>query len=256
MLKRQRTREEKDFLFRLGIFDRYERNRRDKQGNEFREADVRLRDLPSSLKEKLASALAESRVMQHLPSDRSGAKAELTTWGVLGIEGDGEDARVKLHQQTSTVEDGRRLIQTKTRKERAGKLLGVNPKGGEGKLKSIKGAMIIGENYGLALDPEPTVIPFHDVQQRLEAIREANGGRPVRVLRSGMLISLFGQGVRNGVWRITTVQASKKVDLVRAHIVGQPKKAVTAWREVSVAGLIKKGIEILPRRYTGYPITD
>ncbi|MEI7928762.1 MAG: hypothetical protein WCH40_09445, partial [Verrucomicrobiales bacterium] len=60
MLKRQRTQEEKDFLFRLGIFDRYERNRRDKQGNEFREADVRLRDLPSSLKEKLASALAES----------------------------------------------------------------------------------------------------------------------------------------------------------------------------------------------------
>ena len=28
--------------------------------------------------------------------------------------------------------------------------------------------MIIGENYGFALDPDPIVIPFHDVQQTLD----------------------------------------------------------------------------------------
>jgi len=255
LLKRQRTAEEKDFLFKLGIFDRFERNRRDKQGKEFRESDVRLRDLPASLKDQIARSLAECRVMQHLPSDRSGAKAELTTWGVTEITGEGEDARVKLRQQTSTVEEGKRVIQLKTREERAGKLLGVNPKNGEGKLMAIRGAMIIGENYGLALDPEPTVIPFHEVQKRLVELRAANGGKPVTVLRNGMAIHLDGQGKRDGVWLIYTVQASLKIDLVRPGTYGRPKKGDCVWREVAVKGLLKNGLQVLPRRYTGYPLT-
>ncbi len=48
--------------------------------------------------------------------------------------------------------------------------------------------MTIGENYGLSLDPTPTVILFHDVHNQLMELRKANGGKRVRVLRNGMLI--------------------------------------------------------------------
>jgi len=162
LFKRNRDAKENDFLMGLGgIFERH----RTREGKD----EVRLKDLPKSLKNALARSLAQCRVAQHLPSDRSGAKAELTTWGVVSIDGEGEDARVKLRQNSSAVENGVRKRIPKAGEERAGKLLGINPKQGRGKLKAIKGVMVIGENYGLALDPIPTVIPFHDVSARLSA---------------------------------------------------------------------------------------
>ena len=253
LMKRNRTKEEKELLHRLGIFDTFQRTRGDHQTLE---TDVRLRDLDKAVKDALARSLAKGRVMQHLPADRSGVKAKLTTWGVTGINGEGEDARVQLRQRSSTVEDGKRKIDTKTCEERAGKLLGVAPKSGTGKLKELKGAMIIGENYGIALDPAPVVIPFHDVPRRLDEVQKKNGGHSVRVLRNGMLIRLSGQGSRDGIWSIYTVQASLKVDLVRPGTVGRPKKGANVWREVAIQGLLKNGLEILQRRYTGYPLTD
>jgi hypothetical protein len=275
LLRRYRNAEEKEFLHRTGIFERYTRKRRDKQGNEYTEPDVRLADLPAGLKNALARSLAECRVMQHLPSDRSGAKAELTTWGVVSINGEGEDARVQLRQRASTVEEGKRKIAFKSREERAGKLLGTQPKGGRGKLKEINGAMIIGENYGLALDPEPEVIPFHNVQQRLDSIRAKNGGKPVRVLRNGMLIRLSGHGGRDGIWRIDTIQATgHKLDLIKPHLTAMKelvtlsdgtttkrnRKGSEVWRERPYNSLHVpdqgKFLEVLPRRYTGYSIAD
>jgi CRISPR-associated endonuclease Csn1 len=252
LMKRRRSKEEKEFLQKLGIFDTFQRTR----GGDHQtiETDVRLRDLDKPVKEALARSLAEGRVMQHLPADRSGVKAELTTWGVTAIEGEGEDARVHLRQRTSVVEDGKRKIATKTREERAGKLLGIVPKNGTGKLKEIKGAMIIGENYGIALDPSPVIIPFHDVPSRLAELKAANCGKPVRVLRNGMLIRLSNQGVRDGIWRINSIKASLTLDLSRPPVVGQPSKGLTAWREVSVKGVLKKGVELLSRRYTGYTL--
>jgi hypothetical protein len=217
---------------------------------------VQLRDLEPTLKNALSRSLAESRVMQHVPSDRSGAKAELTTWGIVGIEGEGDDARVKLRQRSSEVKEGVRKTRIKDGEERAGKLLGIDPKNGTGKLQSITGAMVIGENYGLALDPKPTVIPFHDVPARLAQLARENGGKNVRVLRNGMLIRLAGQGNRDGIWMIYTVQATLKIDLVRPGTVGRPKKGDNVWREVAVKGLLIKGIEILPLKYSGYSVAE
>lgn len=252
LLKRNRTAEEKDFLLSLGCFKTYPK--KDREGKTV--IDVRLQDLPAELKNSLARSLAECRVAQHLPADRSGAKAELTTWGVVSQDGEGENARVNLRQQTSVVEDGIRKIEVKTREERAGKLLGVAPKNGEGKLKAISGAIIIGENYGLALDPTPTVIPFHDVTARLVELKRANDGKPVRVLRNGMLIRIDGEKFQ-GVWQIRSTKndASKGLllDLTSPHMIPtqQPGKS---WcrRDVRLSSIIKSGLEILPRRYTGY----
>ncbi|MBK1881215.1 hypothetical protein JIN85_02245 [Luteolibacter pohnpeiensis] len=211
---------------------------------------LELIDLDPSLKNALARSLAEARVMQHVPADRTGTKAELTTWGIVSIDGEGNLARVKLQQRTSIVENGKRKTKKKDRLERAGKLLGLQPKYGQGKLAAIKGAMIIAENYGLALDPTPTIIPFHDVTVTLANLRKANGGKPIRVLRNGMLIRISSWKGKNGIWRIQSCQASMKLDLARPH------EIKSTWREVAISSLTSRGLEIIPSRYTGFPVTD
>lgn len=260
LLKRRRTAEEKEFLHRLGIFDRYQRVRRDKDGKETTEIDVRLRDLPDVVKEKLARSLAQCRVAQHVPADQSGARAELTTWGVITSDGKGEDARIALRQKTSVVENGVRKIEVKTREERGGKLLGISPKNGSGKLKDIKGAMIIGENFGLALDPEPNVIPFHDVAARLKALREANGGKAVRVIRNGMLIRMKKSPARSqqdysGVWRITSIKNNRGtflIDMIRPGYVTARNGVAWSGMNKTLGPLLECGLEILPRGYSGH----
>ncbi len=260
MLRRYRTPEEKEFLFKLGIFDHCQRRRRDKEGNEYDETDVRLRDLPKPVKERISRSLTECRVMQHLPSDRSGVKAELTTWGVTSIDGEGDDARVKLRQRTSTVDGILRKRETKIREERAGKLLGVNPKDGIGKLKAIRGAMIIGENYGLALDPVPEVMPFHNVQQRLKDLQAANGRKPVRVLRNGMLIRLKKSPTQSrqdysGIWRIASIKNNKGkflIDMIRPGYVTPQNGVSWAGMNKTLGPLLEAGLEILPRNYAGH----
>lgn len=248
LLRRRRSAAENDFLYRLGIFDRFKRVRRDKDGKEYEETDVRLRDLPKSVKDNLSRSLAQCRVAQHLPADRSGAKAELNTWGIVTIEGDGEDARVKLRQKSTAVESGVRKRTVKNGEERAGKLLGLKPKNGTGKLQAIKGVLVIGDNYGLALDPSPTVIPFHNVCERLAALIQANDGKPIRILRNGMLIQIRNWPGKEGIWRIMSCKASLKLDLAR------PQEMKATWREVAVASLVARGLKILPRRYSGHPV--
>ena len=68
------------------------------------------------------------------------------------------------------------------------KLIGPNPSGARGKLSDQKAALILADNYGLALDPRPTVIPFCHVRSQLRVQWLANGKRHVRVLRNGMLV--------------------------------------------------------------------
>lgn len=252
LLKRNRTPEEQKILRATGLFQSYQKPGCDSQGNPTApKPELKLSDLPKSLKQALRLSLAQARVMQHLPADRSGAKAELTTWGIVSTEGEGDDARITLRQNATTVDDkGRRKYDSKTREERAGKLLGPNPKNGSGKLAAIKGAMIIGENYGLALDPAPTVIPFHDVTARLAELRTANSGKSIRMLRNGMLINISGWPGKNGIWRVMSCKASLTLDLAKSA------ELKASWREVSIISLMKRGLEILPQRYTGHPIMD
>jgi len=251
LLKRSRTPVEKNLLLATGLFKTYQKERRDHEGTVIEtRPEVALRDLPATLKNALRQSLAQARVMQHLPADQSGTKAELTTWGIVSREGEGEAERITLRQNALTVEDNRRIRELKTREERAGKLLGPNPKNGTGKLAEIKGAMIIGENYGLALDPVPTVIPFHDVPARLKELRQANGGKPVRVLRNGLLFNLDGWPGKNGIWRILSCKASLTLDLARAD------ELKASWREVSVKSLSKRGMKLLVQNYTGHLVTS
>jgi CRISPR-associated endonuclease Csn1 len=260
MLKRNKTEEEKKFLLSLKCFKPCLKDR-----GQYQEMDVRLIDLSSEVKNALSKKLAECRVVQHLPADRSGAKTELTTWRVLDVHGEGDAAEVSLRQYTTTVEDGKRIRNKKDTTEKAGKLLGLRPPSGEGKLSRIKGAIVIASNYGVALDPEPSIIPFHKVHWRVydrsnpESAISRNGGEMPRILRNGMLIRIHNKSKRSktdytGVWRIQSVKNNSggiALDIVRAERMKPENKVDWAGINVSLQSLRECGIEILEADLTG-----
>lgn len=296
LLKRRRSEEEKRFLLSLSqpsLFQTFSRNRRDRDGNESQETDVRLRDLDAGVKEALSRSLAESRVMQHVPADRSGTRAELTTWG-LAHRSEGESVILQRVARTSLKVDEsashrkfedlpikkptrdllkrvgerlspeqRRLVERgilKLDTERSEKLLGTHPSDGRGKLKELNGAVIISDNFGLALDPEPSVIPFHAVQQRLDKLRGANGGAPIRLLRNGMLIRIKS-GRFAGIWMIRSIKedATKGplLELTTASMIpAQAKGKIWSKRDVRIRSALAGELEILPYRYTAHPLTE
>lgn len=287
LLKRRRTAEEKEFLHRLGIFDRYQRVRRDKEGNETTETDVRLRDLPDGVKQKLARSLAQCRVAQHVPADQSGTKAEQTTWSILGYDGkyaivlqrinrsllkiaEGEERRrwenvpvtkkaaklLEKHGDLMTLRQ-RALVSRgilKLTREPLNRLLGPNPVEGPSKLQQHgkgRGAIVIEQNFAIALAPEPLLVPFHKVNQTLMALRNLNGGVMPRLLRIGCLINV-PRGTWKGVWRITSVKNSEaygiSVDLAAPHGLKMGKG------NAKIPDMIRDGLEILPHRYTGHSL--
>lgn len=255
MLRRYRTPEEKEFLFKLGIFDRYQRKRRDKQGNETTENDVRLRDLPAAIKEKVARSLAQCRVMQHLPSDQSGLPTDQLPWRFHGWDDKGK-AILSKSSIVGFDEKGRRLRRADVPKSGANgkdRVFGINPTG-KGKLAASKSVLLLNQNFGIALDPSPQIIPFHDVSRRLKDLKRSNLGMPVRVVRSGSLIQVKS-GTNKGIWIVTSAMASMLLKIKSPHYTAYDEVRPMA-RKISLSSLLRDGLDILPRRYTGYPGDD
>lgn len=209
-------------------------------------------ELPDIFKKQIVEALKERRVVQHVPADMSGARLEMNTWRVLRTEGD----QVTLRQRTFGPKDidpetGARKRTTKEAKERASKLVGLK----NGKLSKLNGALVIGENYGVALDPEPAMIAFHQVMKQMQELQKKNGGRPVKVLRNGMLIQV-AEGDFAGVWRIRSckLDASKGilVDMTLADSV-PPQASKAAWckRDVRLRTLQKSKLTVIEATYCG-----
>jgi CRISPR-associated endonuclease Csn1 len=171
-----------------------------------------LLELPKPLREQIRLRLAERRVVQHIPAEIAGLSVEQNAWRVVGVE----DGVATIRQRNRQPDGSRPLKQTT---EKVTKLLGLSPSGtngGPGKLAKLKAALVIPSNYGLALDPEPEIIPFHKVWNRLRELREKNGGKPVRVLRNGMLIHIpnkTGRGDYRGTWRITSTKRTEAYGL-------------------------------------------
>jgi CRISPR-associated endonuclease Csn1 len=261
------------------LLDRGRQFARDSEGR------VSLIDLPSFLKNQLSERLAEQRVVQHIASDMSGLASEETVYRVLdptdthpsakklmklcaakGIEIPDVREEVALlvsRKRRSPIESGELLHETPTwrwsyRIEKKSKLLGLESREATpGKLKSLKAVKIIGENFGLALDPEPEVLQLSSVWKRLKELRQAHG-RAVRILRNGDLITLLSEDVpehRRGNWRVMSVKNSKNgvsLDLGRAD---QTAVSSQSWREVRVSSLLRDGMKILKPRLTGSPKT-
>lgn len=222
---------------------------------------IQLKDLPPSIKENISQKLLEQRVVRHIPSDRSGAKLKENIQRIVSIKGEGDEALVTLKKSSSEVVDGKRKY-TQTTKEgiKASKLIGVFPSG-ESKLKKIKGAIEISDkngNYGLSLDPKPTVIRHFKVQKKIQELVAQNNGKTIRILRQGMIIKLHSdeEPKRNGLWRIVSIKDAKdgiKLDLQRPHSALDVKIAnINNWRDVLVKSLLNKYNLLIPKNsYTG-----
>ncbi len=218
------------------------------------ERRVHLRALPAAVRDSFIRALREERVVTHVPADMSGAKLEETTWRVLKVE----NGVAHLQQRGCTKENGKRCFVVK-KGDKYNKstemLVGVTP-GGKSKLKENKGARIIDKNYGVALVGEPVVIPHQSVYKRLSDLRKRYGR--IKVLRKGQLIRVMGykDETRNRLWQIMGVKVVGKgaaaLDLQKPAASGDYKaKHVDNWRDVRVKSLMKCGMKIVPRNYTG-----
>lgn len=282
MLKRNKTSAEIGDLLKTGRYK--STSRPGKDGNS--RPDAEMVDLPAEVKNALARSLAESRVMQHVPADRSGTKAELLTWGIVAVIGESaliiqRPNRGLLELDTNSSqrrwkdkppskealkllkEHGhllgakeRRLVERGIHKlttEKLTRLLGPASPTKGGKLAAIRGALVIGDNFAIALDPSPALIPFHQVHQILTSLTAANGGKIPRLIRIGTTIKV-SKGTWKGTWRVLSVKNSEaygiSVDLARPHGIKLAKG------NAKIPRMLLDGLEILPRRYTGYPITD
>ena len=232
IVKRQWTPAEERELKALGVFDK------DAEGR------FQMRDLDSRLKEQTRQRLAERRVVQHIPARMDGLRVEQNTWRVVSVK----DDEATLRQRVRAA-DGSRPVKPPVT-EKTTKLLGLEPTGGSGKLKALKGALVIPDNFGVALDPQPSIIPFHKVWTRLQKIKATNAGKPSRVLRNGQIISV-PKGRYQGIWRVFSSKATMTLDLGAPDKVRLASKGDGQKREVQIKTLLKDGMTPVKTPLTG-----
>lgn len=212
--------------------------------------NIGIQDLPDATLKEISDRLAECRVVRHIPAKMHGIVVDQTTWGIVAA-----DAITKLRQKTTEKnarydENGQRFV--KTTEEKRSLLLG-GPNAPDGKLAKIKGAILITENWGCALDPTPFVIPYFKVFPQLQALREKNGGRPVRILRKGSLIQIQ-KGNYQGIWSVASIKDNADgicLDINSTDKVKIENGSTDSKINVRLDTLLKSGMKILKPKLTG-----
>lgn len=234
ILKRNPNDSEKRELMALGVFGFNSENR------------FEMRDLDNRLKEQIRQRLAEKRVVQHIPARMDGLRVEQNTWRVVAVN----DGEATIQQRIRQADNSRPVKRTE---EKITKLLGLEPANGAGKLRANKGVLVIPDNYGVALDPQPTIIPFHKVWSRLQDLKNANGGKMPRVLRNGQLIRVTA-GKYTGIWRVFSAKnnaSGMAVDIGQPDVVRLKNKTEGHKINVLLATLIKSKVTIVGAPLTG-----
>lgn len=237
MSRRSLRSDERDKLQALGLFDFNTEGR------------FTLSDLNPTYKEQIRQRLAECRVVQHLPKSRDGIRVEQNIWRVVKIE----NGRATLRQRIRTQLPDGTLAPAKESNERTSKLLGLPPDGQPSKLSKLKGVLVISDNYGLALDPQPEVIPWIKVHQKLQSLQVANGGKMPSVLRNGMIIQVQS-GTYPGTWKIFSIKDAKDgilLDIGRPDVVRLKNKTPGHIINARLSSLMKGGLTPSVYGYTG-----
>jgi CRISPR-associated endonuclease Csn1 len=205
---------------------------------------------PENITNQVRARLGERRIVQYVPADMTGLKAEQNTWRVVNVK----EGVATIRQQMRGPDGKRQPVKETT--EKAGKLIGLE----KGKLQAIKGALVVGDNYGLAIldhatdgDDRLAIIPWHNVWQRLQDLKKKNSGKKPRLIRNGMLIRL-PQGRYAGTWRVFSTKATLTLDLGVADKVSLASKGEGQKREVQVKTLLRDGLEILQAPLTGIAV--
>ncbi|MDO5450236.1 MAG: HNH endonuclease domain-containing protein [Akkermansia sp.] len=202
---------------------------------------LHLKDVPSAIVDAVAVRLQEKRVVRHVPADMSGAHLEEQYRRVTEVGA--TDAKVRSHSdsESKTVP--------------VGKLIGLDNRS---KLKTIKAVLVVSDNYGLALDPIPRVIPHAHVYKSLMELKLLNDGKPVRVLRAGQLIQVtrHPDAKRNRVWRIASIknnQSGIALDLqYQDSAVAASKTNSRNWINARLDMLLRSGLMVLKTDYTAH----
>jgi len=239
IVKRNLNEAEKRELKALGVFDFNAEGR------------FAMRDLDEQLKEQIRQRLAEKRVVQHIPARMEGLRVEQNTWRVVAVKNGAATIQQRIRQS-----DGSRPL--KRTEEKVTKLLGLEPANERGKLRVNKGALIIPDNFGVAIGPQPTIIPFHKVWTRLQELKKANGGKMPQVLRNGQLIKV-PEGKFKGVWRIFSAKNNASgiaADIGQPDIVRLKNKTEGHKINVRLASLIKSKMTLVDAPLTGVAVTD
>lgn len=235
IVKRRLNEAEQKELFALEVFSF------DNEGH------FQLRDLHDRLKEQIRQRLAEKRVVQHIPARMDGLRVEQNTWRVVSVK----DGEASLEQRMRQPDGSRPVKRTE---EKVTKLLGVQPTTGSGKLKLNKGALVIPDNFGVALDPQPVVIPYHKVWPRLRELKEANGGKMPRILRNGQIIRVLAGKNFKGVWKVFSAKnnaSGMALDIGSPDVVRLQNKTEGHKINVRLSTLIKDGLAIVKVPMTG-----
>lgn len=208
--------------------------------------------LPDEIKQQIADRLSEKRVVMHLPRTMRGLRAQQNTWRVLGPDPQDPERSLAITQATRG-EDKKR--HRKHESEKRSLLLGSSPKRGSGKLANLQGAIIIDGNYGVALDPQPFVIPHFDVWHTIQRLTAENGGKPPRIIRNGYSIEIK-TGKYQGRWRVHSIKDARvgiMLDLAHHDVLRVANKSLTSKVNVKLSSLLKAGLEIETLSYTGTP---
>lgn len=265
MAARSPARAEAEQLLATGLYERDS------------EKHLRLSDLPAALKNQIADRLSERRVYQHVSADMAGLKADQTVWRVVDFKDNHPSAQklvraIRIAKLDKDMAEDMAFLAHWKRKGKGverpknllketesyfveydivpkAKLMGLQP----GKLQELKAVKVISENYGLALDPKPEIIPFAQVWRRLAELRAENDGKPVRVLRKGSLFRV-GQGKFAGEFKVFSIKKNHNglsLDIGPRDI-PRPLNKMTAqghYINVLLSSLLKGGLEIMDTDY-------
>lgn len=225
--------------------------------------ELRLADLAPQFKEQIRQRLVERRVVQHVPAEMAGLPAQLNAWRVEHVEGSRAFLRQRMRQADGTRKDSRKDVELS-------KLIGLEPEGDAGKLKALKAALILDQNYGIAIldhvePPEPPqqkgkrhqqppsavveAIPYHKVWHRLQRLKERNLGKMPRVLRKGMLIHVPDGNYCRGFWRVVSIKNTEAFGLVVD--VAAPDGTGMSRQNQKVLNLIRDGLQLIETPLNG-----
>ena len=256
-----------------------------------------LGEITDELRRQLRARLAERRVVQHLPASMADMMSDQTVWRLFDPADPHPNAKrlarwlAAAEVVVPAPEAKTALIITRKRKsapkpgekeESAGgkvfhegeiwrwvydikakdALLGFAPSGNpaESKLKPFKAVKVLGDNFGIALDPEPTLIrPLH-VWRQLQALKAVNGGKWPQVIRNGMLIRVLraksAKVDYHGVWMVRGVTLNQRagylVDLSPPDQI-RYRGEEGCFQNVSLETLRKCGLEVLRSPLCGIP---
>jgi hypothetical protein len=117
--------------------------------------------------------------------------------------------------------------------------------------------LVIPDNFGVALDPQPKIIPFQKVWPRLQEIKKANGGKMPRVIRNGQIIRVPGGKNFKGFGKVFSAKnnaAGMALDIGSPDVVRLKNKTEGHRINVRLATLIADGLEIMKSPLTGVAV--